>query len=88
MLELSCLVTNKIGVHLRAAGEFVKVASKYSSKITVFNGSREANGKSILGLASLAIPSGTSIMIRIEGKDEKQAGKALDELIKMNFNED
>lgn len=88
MLELSCLVNNKIGIHLRAAGEFVKVASKFSSKIWVFNGKREANGKSILGLASLAIPSGTSITLRIDGADEKNAGEALVKLIKNNFNED
>ncbi len=88
MLEISCLVNNKIGVHLRAAGEFVKVASKYSSEIIVINGSREANGKSILGLASLAIPSGTSIRIRLDGKDEKAAADALIALIKNNFNED
>jgi phosphocarrier protein len=88
MLELSCLVNNKIGVHLRAAGEFVKVASKFTSKITVINGSREANGKSILGLASLAIPSGTSITIRVDGGDEKDAGTALVELVENNFNEE
>ena len=88
MKEISCLVNNKIGIHLRAAGEFVKVASRFSCRITVVNGSREANGKSILGLASLAIPSGTSITIRVDGEDEKEAGKALVELIKNNFNED
>ena len=88
MLELSCLVNNKIGVHLRAAGEFVKVASKFDSEIIVVNGSREANGKSILGLASLAIPSGTSITIRVDGKDEKAAAEALAALVKNNFNED
>jgi len=88
MQELSCQVNNKIGIHLRAAGEFVKVASRFSCNITVINGNREANGKSILGLASLAIPAGTSITIRLDGKDEKAAADALATLVKNNFNED
>jgi phosphotransferase system HPr (HPr) family protein len=81
-------VQNKIGMHLRAAGEFVKVASQFSSEVTVVNGGRQADGKSILGLASLAIPTGTSITIQINGKDENQAREAIEELIANNFNEE
>ncbi len=88
MIEFSSLINNKIGIHLRAAGEFVKVASQYESEVTVINGGRKANGKSILGLASLAIATGSSITIRINGEDEKKARAAIEELIANNFNEE
>ena len=55
MLEFTSRVNNKIGMHLRAAGEFVKLANQFSSEVTVIMQDRKANGKSILGLASLEL---------------------------------
>jgi phosphocarrier protein HPr len=88
MVEFVSPVKNKIGIHLRAAGEFVKVASQYACKITVLNDGRKANGKSILGLAGLAIATGTNITIQVDGKDEEEAKRAIEKLIDNNFNED
>ena len=88
MLEFEAIVDNKIGMHLRAAGEFVKVATRFESEVFVIKDGRKANGKSILGLASLAIERGAIITIQIEGDDEVDAGEALEELINAKFYED
>jgi phosphocarrier protein HPr len=88
MLEFESQINNKIGMHLRAAGEFVKVANKYSSTITVIMNGKKADGKSILGLASLAIGRGVTITIRIDGRDELEAQQALRHLIQQNFFEE
>lgn len=88
MVEFSKRINNKIGLHLRAAGEFVKVASQFASEITVANGEKHANGKSILGLASLAAARGTTITIIVEGPDETEARAALEALIDDKFYED
>lgn len=88
MVEFSKNIGNKIGLHLRAAGEFVKVAAQFASEVTVFNGDRWANGKSILGLASLAAARGSEIRVQIEGPDEGEARIALERLIDDKFNED
>jgi phosphotransferase system HPr (HPr) family protein len=88
MLEFSKRIDNKIGLHLRAAGEFVKVAAQYASEITVYNGDKMANGKSILGLASLAAARGAELKIIIDGPDEAEAKSALERLIKNKFYED
>jgi len=88
MIEFETQVKNKIGVHLRAAGEFVKTATKFNSEIFVVKNGRKANGKSILGLASLAIERGARITVRIDGRDEKEARAAIEELIDNNFNEE
>ena len=88
MLEFEAKVDNKIGMHLRAAGEFVKVATQFESEVFVTKDGRKANGKSILGLASLAIESGAIITIQVEGDDEADAREALEELIDAKFYED
>lgn len=88
MLEFSKQINNKIGLHLRAAGEFVKVAAQFESEITVFNGERSANGKSILGLASLAAARGAVLRIEVHGPDEEAARPALEKLFDNNFYED
>ena len=88
MIEFETQVNNKIGVHLRAAGEFVKVATKFTSDIVVVKDGRKANGKSILGLASLAIERGAKIVVKINGSDEREARAAIEKLIAANFYED
>jgi len=88
MVEIKKRIKNKIGLHLRAAGEFVKVAAQFASEITVYNGGKYANGKSILGLASLAAARGSRIRIEIEGPDETEARSALEQLIEDKFYED
>ena len=88
MLEFDAIVDNKIGMHLRAAGEFVKVATQFRSEIFVVKDGKKANGKSILGLASLAIERGATITIQIDGADEADAREAIEELIDAKFYED
>ncbi len=88
MIEFKSRVNNKIGLHLRAAGEFVKLASRFSSRITVIKNGKKANGKSILGLASLAVGRGTIITIQINGEDEASAREAIEQLINDNFYEE
>jgi len=88
MIEFEAQVNNKIGVHLRAAGEFVKTATRFASDILVTKNGKKANGKSILGLASLAIERGAKITVKIDGRDEQEARAAIEKLIANNFNED
>jgi len=88
MIEFESKVNNKIGMHLRAAGEFVKLAARFKSDVFVIKSGKRANGKSILGLASLAIGRGAKITIQIDGSDEEAARAAIEELIGNNFYED
>ena len=88
MIEFETQVKNKIGMHLRAAGEFVKVATKFKSDVFVVKDGKKANGKSILGLASLAIERGARITVRLNGDDEQEARAAIERLIADNFYEE
>jgi len=88
MIKFETEMNNKIGMHLRAAGEFVKVATRFASEIFVIKDGKKANGKSILGLASLAIERGATITVQIDGGDEEDARTAIEELIANKFYED
>ncbi len=73
-------IVNKLGLHARAAANFVTLASGFSSQITIRRGEREVNGKSIMGVMMLAAGKGTSIEVCAEGED---AAKAVNELVSL-----
>ena len=81
------MISNELGLHLRAAAAFVKVAERFESEITLFRDGTGANGKSIIALATLAAAQGTSVRIVAEGLDAKEAVDALQSLISERFGE-
>jgi phosphocarrier protein len=80
-------VVNPLGFHARAAAKFVAEASRFESQVTVVFKDKEMDGKSILGLLLLAAPFGASIQVRVEGRDEKEALRALTVLVAAGFGE-
>ena len=85
--EADCVIQNELGLHLRAAAAFVKVAERFESEITLCKDGNEANGKSIIAIVTLAAPRGTSVRIVAEGPDADDAVGALAELIRERFGE-
>lgn len=80
-------ITNELGLHARAAAQFVKIASRFSSEILVKKDSREVNGKSIMGILMLAAARGSEIRVVISGEDASEALSALQALIENKFGE-
>ena len=87
MIEKEVLIRNKLGLHARAAVRFVNLANRYSASVKVIKDDTEIDGKSILGILTLAAIQGSSIGLRVSGKDEDEAIKALTALIKDKFGE-
>lgn len=85
----SCEVTivNPLGLHARAAARFVHAASAFSARIRVARGSREIDGKSIMGLLLLSAARGSVITITASGSDEEVAIAALCALVGRGFDE-
>ena len=88
MTETDLVIRNVQGLHVRAAGLFVRVAGKYKSEIFVSRDDREVNGKSILGVIDLAAEAGSTIRVRAMGPDEEAAVAALRELVDGKFGEE
>ncbi|MFQ6069036.1 MAG: HPr family phosphocarrier protein [Candidatus Aminicenantales bacterium] len=87
MLEKEIKINNKLGLHARAAVKFVNLANRFSSSVKILKDTNEIDGKSILGILTLAAVQGTTITLRVSGKDEAEALKALVELINDKFEE-
>lgn len=77
MAQQQVVVRLKTGLHARPAALFVQEANKYSSDIFVVKEDKKVNAKSIMGIMSLAISTGTSVSITAEGADADQAVSAL-----------
>ncbi len=87
MITKTLTICNKLGLHARAASEFVKTASAYGAEITVSNQFKEANGKSIMSMMMLQAACGTDIEVTTEGDDEALAMDAIDSLVANRFGE-
>lgn len=81
MTRQPVIVRLKTGLHARPAALFVQEANKFSSEIMVEKDEKKVNAKSIMGIMSLAISSGTEIYISAEGSDAEQAVSALAALV-------
>ena len=81
-------ITNSLGLHLRPADKFVKLATKFRSDIRVHYNGSVFNGKSILDLTTLAAECGTRLDLEARGPDAVDAIAALSDLIIAQFYED
>ncbi len=81
-------IINKLGMHARAAAQFVQLASNFSSHIEIEKDNRRVNGKSIMGVMMLAASKGSIVTLYTNGDDEDESMKKLEELINNRFNED
>ncbi|MDH3638984.1 MAG: HPr family phosphocarrier protein [Gammaproteobacteria bacterium] len=88
MVKKTLTIENKLGLHARAAAEFVKRAGRFSSSIQIACNGQTADGKSIMGIMMLAAVRGTGIELTIDGDDELDAMATLEALIHDRFGED
>ena len=87
MLDKTVTIRNKLGLHARAAVKFVNLANRFVASVKIVKDGDEIDGKSILGILTLAATQGTAIRLLIAGKDEEAAMAALVELIANRFDE-
>ncbi len=88
MTKVTVKILNKLGLHARPAAEFVKIAAKYKSDIYVSKNDHVVNGKSIMGVMTLAAEMGSELCIQADGEDEDEAIKELVNLVNNKFYED
>ena len=86
--EVEVRIVNRLGLHARAAARLVHLANQFRSTITVSKGSSKVDGKSILGLLTLAASKGTRLTLAASGEDETVALAELSKLIGERFGED
>ena len=87
MIERDIEIKNKLGLHARAAAKFVHTAARFKADIKVSKGDEEVDGKSILGILLLAAGRGSTVKVRADGEDERDALEAVEKLIDAKFDE-
>ena len=81
-------IINKLGMHARAAAQFVQLASSCRAHVEIEKDGRRVNGKSIMGVMMLAAAQGSEITLYTDGEDETECMQKLEELINNRFNEE
>ncbi|MBM7096913.1 HPr family phosphocarrier protein [Bacillus sp. H-16] len=81
MIEETLTVRRKTGLQARPAALFVQEANRFSSDIFIERDGKKVNAKSIMGIMSLAIGSGKTVALTIEGSDESEALEALRQFV-------
>ena len=81
MFTKEILVRCESGLHNKQATYFVQKANEFNSMIWLESGSRKMNAKSLLGIMSLGIVTGTQVTLTAEGSDAETAVCALEALL-------
>ena len=87
MIEQKISILNKAGMHTRPAATIVKLASKFKCEFFIYKDGMNINGKSIIGVMTLAAEMGSEVTLTFEGEDEKEAAAEIVDYFKRGFDE-
>ena len=87
MVEVTIKIVNKAGLHTRPAATIVKLASKYKCEFFISRDGLNINGKSIIGVMTMAAAMGSELTLTFDGDDEKEASKEIIDYFNRGFDE-
>ena len=88
MIEKTLIVKNRAGIHARPAALIAQTANKFDCELTLGLGDTEVNAKSIMGVITMAAGYNTSITLKADGSDEREAVQAIEALFDSKFAEE
>jgi phosphocarrier protein HPr len=87
MIERTVKIINDAGLHTRPAATIVKLAAKYKSEFFINKNGLHINGKSIIGVMTLAAEKGSELILTFDGPDEEQAAQEIIDYFNRGFDE-
>lgn len=87
MVQQVVTIRNRAGMHTRPAAALVKLAAKYKADFFIEKDGFEINGKSIIGVMTLAAEQGSTMLLKLDGEDEQEALKEIVALVERGFDE-
>ncbi len=87
MIEKTVKIVNKAGLHTRPAATIVKLAAKYQCEFYISKDGMNINGKSIIGVMTLAAEIGSELNLTFNGPDEKEAADEIVDYFNRGFDE-
>ncbi len=86
-MQLDLEIVNDKGLHARASAKFVETVERFDARAMVSRDGMEVSGDSIMGLMMLAAAKGSTIHIRLDGREAHALGTALRDLVAGRFGE-
>lgn len=80
-------IKNKLGLHARAAALLVQTVNKFSAQVSFTKDGETADGRSIMGVLTLAATQGSKIQVEANGDDAERVVRAIEKLVDNKFNE-
>ncbi|MGE5430521.1 MAG: HPr family phosphocarrier protein [Syntrophomonadaceae bacterium] len=87
MVERKVVIVNNAGLHTRPAATIVKLAAKYKSEFFINKDGLNINGKSIIGVMTLAAEKGSELTLVFDGEDENEAAGEITNYFNRGFDE-
>ena len=87
MIEQEVSIKNRAGLHTRPAATLVKLAARFKCDFIISKDGLEINGKSIIGVMTLAAEQGATLLLRFDGEDEEEAAREVTALFERAFDE-
>lgn len=81
MIKKMIVIQNEYGLHALPASRFVKTADHFKSDVRLIREGIEVDGKSIMGILTLACEKGSKVELVVSGPDEKEAIEALSRIL-------
>ncbi len=86
-VERTFVIVNQLGLHARAAAQLVQIANRHRSDVHIDKDGMTVNGKSIMGVLTLAAAKGSTIKVSCDGEDAERAMAELAKVIENGFGE-
>ena len=74
-------IQNELGLHARPAAEFVRVANRFRSEITLIKGEQRFSASSLIDVLRANLDKGASAILEARGADAEAAITRLEELL-------
>lgn len=87
MQTIDVIISNKLGLHARAAAKLTQLATQYKSDVFISRAEQRVNAKSIMGVMMLAAGKGVMVTLDAEGEDAQAALESLKNLFDDKFGE-
>jgi phosphocarrier protein HPr len=88
VIQKDFTLLNRLGLHIRPAAQFTKIAARYKADVFLIRDGMRVNAKSIMGVMMLAAGQGTTLTMECIGEDEQALCDELIKLIEAKFNEE
>lgn len=85
MQQFEYVIKDAVGIHARPAGQLVKEAKKYASRITVSVDGRSADATRLMALMGLGVKCGNTVLVVCEGEDEQAACDGMQAFFRENL---